>query len=438
MKILEAIWTYIHKNPIKSILLIGAIIRILVSVLYQHITIYPDSNDYILLAERLANIDLSGYQGERSPGYPIIIAICNNSLLITTIIQSIAGLVTLVFTYKTGLAANLSKKWSLVTTLFLACYLPCIFYELAILSESLTILLITISIYCLFRIIFQRQNQIANYLSLAIACSCLTLVKPFYIFIPFIYFIILIIYDRKIRGIIMRYSYILLLPLLVYCGWSLVNKINTGYFVPTTFYGYNIAQNCVAFAENTSAEYKRIGDIYADYRDKNIKEGNGTAMSIWEAHNALKAETGLSFTDLSRELYNYSIVTIKLNPKSYIRQVFISWRDFWKTSFYWQPENSAHGQYGLLFAGNAERLVIQLAKIFFVLLIPVSIIQSIRNKKITPQAIISILVITASILQAMVTYGTNSRFSYPFEGLMIISLAISINNYIKSRGLKKS
>lgn len=230
----------------------------------------------------------------------------------------------------------------------------------------------------------------------------------------------------------------LVIPLFVFLGWSYVNKKNTGYFTSTTFYGFNLAQNCVNFAEKTTPEYAPIGNIYAKYRDNRISDKE-IAMTIWEAYPELESETGLSFPDLSNRLYNYSIATIKENQTAYLQQVFISWRDFWKTSLYWEYDKFAipHANEILLYICYLERILLQLIKIAFIILIPYNISRGIKQKKITPQLTISIIVFTASILQAFVTYGTNSRFSFPFEMLIVLSVILNVLD-IRYKKLERS
>jgi hypothetical protein len=211
--------------------------------------------------------------------------------------------------------------------------------------------------------------------------------------------------------------------------------VNTGYFVPTTFYGFNLAQNCVNFAENTTPEYAEAGRIYAKYRCKGNTDKE-LAMTIWEAEPELKEKTGLSFPDLSAKLYDYSIATIKENPADYLKQVFVSWRDFWKTSLYWKYDSAAipHTNNAILYICYAERILLQLIKILFVLLIPYNIIRTVRDRKLSSPLVISIVVFTASVLQALVTYGTNSRFSFPFEILIVLSVIASVKaHYEKYR-----
>lgn len=434
------ILSWAFANPIKTIVLVGVLLRVLVATLYGHITIYPDSSGYLELAHRLLSLDLHDYDGSRSPGYPFFISLVDVSTPLIVAMQMAIGIVTLVFIYKTLLIIRVNKRKSLIYTLLWACYIPTIFFELAILSETLTLCIITLAFYVYFGITMQKRKGILSYLRLSVLCGFLVLIKPFYIIIPTLLFFFLIINNYRFKIVLLRYLIVFLLPVSVFLGWSYVNKMNTGYFTPTTFAGYNIAQNCVNFAEKTTDEYKEIGDIYAKYRIANITSGNDPSMSIWDAYDELRKTTGLSFADLSHELYNYSITTIAKNPGDYLSQVFMSWTYFWKTSLYWELDSFSvpYSSAVLNVICYAERVVFQLVKLLFVLLMPYNIIWYLRKRKYSPQFIITLVVLTVSLAQAFVTFGTNSRFSFPFEALMLTSVLMNYLSYRRGRMKQKS
>jgi hypothetical protein len=420
---LDKIKVWVTNNPVKAIIVAGIVVRLPVIFLYRHITLYPDSEDYVILAKRILSLDISGYEGQRSPGYPLLLALSNISYTITVIIQLITGIITLIFFYKTCLTAGLRKKASLIITIILSWYLPTIFFEAAILTETLTLLVITLIFY-LFLKIWKKESD--RYILPGILCGYLVLIKPFYIFLPVLLFLFLLPKGLSARTVLSKSVLMIIIPAIVFLGWSYVNKVNTGYFTSTTFYGFNLAQNCVSFAEKTTPEYAEIGNMYAKYRDNRIPDKE-VAMTIWEAYPELEEKTGLSFPALSKKLYDYSIATISENPVAYTKQVLISWRDFWKTSLYWEYDSFTipHANSVILYICYAERILMQLIKILFVLLIPYNIIKAIKKKKLSPRFIISVVVLTASILQAIITYGTNSRFSFPFEMLIVLSVVLN-------------
>ena len=421
-------------NPVKTIVITAVFIRLIIAFLYGQMTSYPDSEGYISLGLRLLNLNLSEYEGERSPGYPFLLALCSLPFMSSHgtippgifLPQMMIGIATLVLLYKTCLLLGVKRNLALVISLCFTFYVPAVFFDLAILTESLTLFVISLIFYFFFQEMLGKKNRVVW---LIILCSYLVLIKTFYIFLPFILFAVLLIKKR-----LFKYTLIFVFPLLAFLGWSYVNKVNTGYFVSTTFYGFNLAQNCVAFAENTTPEYQEIGDIYTRYRDNRTTDKE-KAMVIWEAYPELQEKTGLSFPDLSKKLYDYSIATIKENPGSYMKQVFISWRDFWKTSFYWEPHNFAvpEASQPILYITNMERVLFQLIKILFVLLMPYNIVMAIKKRKIEPALVISVAILAASVSQALITYGTNSRFSFPLEALMLISVLINLIEYKKKK-----
>lgn len=432
MSKVNKIYTWAIDNPIKTIIITGLFVRLLLSLLYQHITIYPDSYDYVSLAERLCSFNLSGYEGERSPGYPLLICLSGFSNIFLAILQSCIGICTLILSYKTLVIAGMKEKLSLVIALILSCYLPAIFFEIAILTETLTLFIISLIFYLFIKTIKEGVYTISVIVWLSLLCGYLVLIKPFYIFLPFLLVLILLCTKNQIKSIWVKYMILFIIPLFAFMGWSYLNKVNTGYFVSSTYYGFNLAQNCVNFAENTTPEFMEFGDTYAKHRDNRISDKE-RAMVIWDAYPELEEKTGLSLPDLSNKLYNYSIATIKLNPGAYLKQVFISWRDFWKTSLYWEPYNFGVSQASqfVLYVCYAERVLLEIIKILFILLIPFNIILSFRKRNITPQFTISLVILVASILQAFATYGTNSRFSFPFETLMVLSVALNFMEYVK-------
>lgn len=416
--------TYFSKHPIVTILLVAVTLRAVIAILYGQATIYPDSEGYFELAQRLINLDLSGYEGGRSPGYPILLAISNLSIPLIISLQFIIGIFNLLVVYRTTTLLGIDKIYSLILTFAISLYIPAIFFEFAILTETLTLFFVSLLFYLVAKFTKSDSSKKKTYILLALVSATLVLIKPFYIFIAPILAIFLYLSKKKVTALI----FVILFPAIILISWSAVNFVNTGHFTSTTFYGFNLAQNCVHFAENTSDEYREIGDIYAKYRGANDTTDLEVAMTIWQAYPELQAKTGLSFPDLSNRLFDYSITTIKMNPAAYTKQVLVSWRDFWKTSLYWEYDSFAiQGSNTILkYICYTERIILQLIKIAFILFIPICIIRSIRQRKVSFQVIAVTIIFAASLLQAVTTYGTNSRFSFPFEMIMIVCVALEI------------
>ncbi len=423
----------IFKNPFFIIVLFSLIARILVHLLFGDIIIFNDSHGYIEFAGLLSDLNLSGYNGQRSPGYPVLICLAGNNIYITAVVQTVIGIFTSLYYYKIMNVLGFRRRTALIVTILLNTLLVVLFYEVSILTETLTLFFIAFIFYTLLNGFFTARQSTVQLLWFSFVLGYLTLIKTFYIFLPFVIYGLYTLKHFSFKNIVNRTIVIIAFPLIAFLGWSYVNRINTGYFVSTTFYGINISQNCVSFAEKAPPEYKLISDIYVKHREMDKKNNKDIAMSIWSAHAELTRKTGLNFADLSAELAAFSKATIAQNPVDYIKQVGVSWYAFWRTSLgpeYIKFKNA--GNKRIVAAIHLpEKLALRSIKISFVIFMPLHLANFIRNRKVSPQFIITIIVLCTSLLQAMATYGTNSRFSFPFEFIMVISVLLTVKQLLE-------
>lgn len=425
----------LRDKNIKWLLIIGFSFRALLFLLYLHVTKVPDSFKFMELTELLLDFNLKNYTGERSLGYPLFMFFALGSWRLTLIYQFVLGIITSVIWYKTLLKLQFSTKVSFRITLFLQSFIYLFFYEATILVETLTLFLISIVFYLLTTDYLVKKSIKLEFL-MGSVLGFLVLVKPFFAFLPFLIYGFSILKNFTFKKIIGTKIIILIFPLIAYFGWSYVNKINTGYFVSTTYYGLNISQNCVYFAEKGPKEYDWIAKPYAKFREISIKENEDIAMSIWYAYSAGEFDhKKLSFADLSNELGKYGKETIKNNPRDYWKQVITrSWFDFWKVydmqEFIVFPIPFVETVISAIW--SVQIIILTAFKILFLLLVPYYIFKFFRDKKIGIELIITVTVFSTSVLQALVTYGTNSRYCFPFEYLMIIVVLLFLRDGLKN------
>ena len=428
-------FSFLKSKEIRMLIVVGVLYRITVFLTYYNVTIFPDTFGYQNLANYFVANGLKGYDGTRTLGYPlfILLAFGKNSILI--IYQFILGIITWLFWYNSLLNLNFRKKQSFYITLFLGSFIHTFFFETAILIESVTLFFMSWIFYLISDGFLNDDSKRQNYL-MAFLLSYLVILKPFFAFIPFVLYGAFILSDFNIRKFINHKIIILFSTVFTYLGISYINKINTGYFVSTTYFGLNLSQNCVYFAENTSNKYKEIGKLYAKHREKTIQENKDPAMTIWNGIDEIQNHTGIEyFPEFSDYLGKYAKETIVLNKKEYIKQVItISWFDFWKTDIYWKYKNFAvpfiNKIYLLIW--YVQKTILFCLKLSFVLLIPYYIVRYLKNGKITFEIVVVTTVFAASVLQAIVTYGTNARYSFPFEFLIIIIVLM----FLREKGIK--
>ena len=435
------ILSFIKDKNIRLLIVVGLAFRLVLSLLYLHVSRFPDSGTFLELLDRLLAFNLKDYSGLRSPGYPLLMFFAFGSTILTAIYQFFLGVASSVLWYKTLINIKFTSKNALLIALFLESFLHVYFYETAILIETLALFLISIMVYELSNG-YLENNSFKKDALMAFVLSFLTLTKPFFAYLPFLIFGFYVIKDFRFKKLFSKKIIIVVATLFTYFGWSYINKINTGYFVSTTFFGLNLSQNCVYFAENTSKDYEWIGNTYARYRDKLLAENdtitdenkkNDMAMTVWHAHNELLLKTDNNFPKLSSELGKYAVATIKKNPKEYAKQVvYRSWLDFWYPFLAWNKEEFVVPYVNdvLFFIWRIQHKVLYLIKLSFVLLIPFYIYLFLKNRKVTFSFMMIIIVFATSLLQGMVTYGTNAKYSFPFEFIMVIVVLQFIKKYV--------
>jgi len=416
-----------NNKEVKILIVVGLLYRFLLSLVYMNISQFPDSSSFMVLAERILAFNLLDYTGERSPGYPLLLFFAFGFKPLVVLYQFGIGILTSILWFKTLLNLNFSKKQALWMTLFMQSFIHVYFYETSILIESLTLFLISIVFYFLTTNYLDEKN-IKKDILIGCVLGFLVLIKPFFAYIPFIIYGFKVMKSFAFKNFISSKIIILIFPLMAYFGWSYVNKINTGYFVSTTYFGLNLSQNCVHFAEKAPDEFETIRAIYIRNREAAIAEKSDVAMSIWRAHQELTDSTGLDyFPDLSHELGRFAKAAIANTPKEYWHQViFVSWVDFWKSFICWNPEKFLIPTAGtfLGYLWQVQSTLLVLFKILFIGLLPIYIIRYIKNKKFTPELLLYKIIFACSILQAIVVYGTNAKYSYPFEYMMIILVVL--------------
>jgi hypothetical protein len=424
---------YCLRHPVRALVSFGIAIRLLLLPFYLHVTIFPDSGDYIDLARLLCPISLEGYNGARTPGYPLLITLAGNWLPLAVAYQMVLGIIATVYTYKILRLLDFAAGTSFYAALLLNSLLHVLFYETNILTEALTLLFMVLAFYHVLKLLY-KKDSFMQAVVVSLLLGWLTFIKPFYIFLPFLVYGLYVLKNFRWGSIINSRLVIVFFSLAGFLGWSYLNKVNTGHFTSTTYYGINIAQNCVYFAEKVPPQYKLIGNIYAKHRDISIKEGKDVAMSIWAAYAELQQATGLSFIELNEELARYGKAAIAQNPGGYLKQVAVSWADFWLITIHWNYDdfNFKYANKAFLLVWFIQRFLLFSLKVWFIFIMPLHLCRWFKNRAVTPALVIVVIVLAASILQAAVTYGTNSRYSYPFEFLMVLCLMLTYRQRLES------
>ncbi|WP_031428747.1 hypothetical protein [Flavimarina sp. Hel_I_48] len=417
-----------RKQAIFILLGLGILCRIASWFAYTwSVSIFNDTETYTLLAQKIIDGALIGYNGERTPMYPLIIVLSGLNLHLVVLIQCIFGLLSSYFVFDSTSRITSNLKVGLAAGVVFTSFLNIIFFEFSILSETLSLFLFTCVVWLYIRFefykgIFSLKGSI--YLSLSLAALFLT--RPF-----FLYFSLVISGTVFLRYILTRWKFsvlhatVILLPtMLCFLSWSSLNYKNTGAFVVTSYYGINLSQATMPFFEKAPDEHRLIRDIYVAHRDTMLANEEDAAMAIWRALPELEEKTGKDLPQLSAELASISRNLIKEHPIDYLKLSARSWVLFWRSSFYMVPENFRNSNWRTAFDNfwSLQRKGVVLAHICLLCGFLLLIYKVFKQKAhfFDPLFLIAISVVLASVAQALVTYGNNSRFAVPFFGAVLV------------------
>lgn len=408
---------------IYTLIILLFVAKLLFFVGYATFSESPDSWAFNHFVTELINNNFDDYLGERTPGYPYVVYLLNHDKILVVLVQMLMGIVTAFFWIKTLLNLNFSEKVAFYVTLFSSLYLQNFFFETFILAESFLLLLNSIVFYFLLNNYFEKK-QIVVEIILSILITILILVKPFFIFYPFLIFALYLLKNFSFKKLVSVKLILFILPMYAYFSWCSFVEEKIGYFEPTAYFGLNLAQNCLYFAEKGPKEYDFIIKPYVKYRDEMIQNGEDASMAVWKVwggqHLAPKYN---KFADVTNQLGKYAKATIATNLGDYFYySITNSWFDFWKV-FDMKPymefqDTTFNAVVSII--NSIQMFVVLILKFTFLFLSFYYLYDLIKNKRINSVMILLAFIHAAAILQALVVYGTNAKYAFPYEFFMLV------------------
>jgi hypothetical protein len=455
-----------------TIVMVVAIIeRLLVVLLYQPVS-YSDTPSYRRLAETVLH-GFANYDGTRMPGYPVFLAIIGGNRQVW-LVQLLLGLITTLLFFYIGWKITDKAWFGGVLALIHTLNLGQLFFESNLLTESLTTFLLVFTMAgVLIWLLNSKARTIWLAFLLGLSSTLTLLVRPLFIYLPFLILIFLWLASRllpdskvldsegdannkKQLGLKHRRAWLinlaLLFPVVILLGgWIGFIHQQFGEWSLTTMTGYHLVQHTGNFFEYVPDEYASVRDTYIKYRDEHIAQYGTQTNTIWEAIPEMSRVSGYSFYALSRVLTRISIQLILKHPFLYARNVASGWWLFWRTSFYWSAEALklpwlAGGinvaillQRGFLFLINLSFIF---ASLFFMFSEawtwfrhqPASL--QIRYSKPAQQIFFWFLLVNiwiTSFLQTLLDHGDNPRFLVPVQTLVVLWVAAFILQLIREK-----
>ncbi len=427
--------------------------------------IFNDSTSYLVPAVGL--LEERGYgaqaNGFRTPTYPLFLAAvlapldhsvfsaCRDAhrtgclaapsrtaggrfaLRAITAVQAALGLLVTILLFFVGW--QLTRN-TLVALLLGACYalnIASAFWEISILTETLTTFLLVLAIYLTLRP--EPQPRLTR-LALGLVLGALALCHPLYIVawvIP-----VAFLFMRGLRSgwrpAALHLAPVLAVPALLIGLWSGINYRVNGVFSPSSLSGFVLIQMVAPMVQNAPGGYDGITQIYVGYRDAMIAETGSFAGTVFRAYPAILEETGLTWTQLSQKLTSLSLYLIRYYPGTYLSVVSQSNARFWDYAFYHYDPVPA-GLPALLGAFAAAPVQRFLNLLFWLALPALGVIylfdRRLRGRAEPAIPYAALLLLTAVVwaaagFVAMTTFGDNARYRtsvLPLEYGVIVLVA---------------
>ena len=432
----------IHQKPIALLLIYAIAVRLIFVCFYGAITLTPDSYDYLALADTITNFDWSNYDGKRTPGFPIFISLFGGNLTVLIGFQIILGVLTTVLLF--NITRHITKTTNLAfwTAIIYTSFVNVVLFDFAVLTENISAFVLLLTIWHIIKSnLFNHQASIKHYILLSLLFGWLYMIRPFFIYIPvgFALFFIVKQFKTDLKYSLIKSLITLSVPLLSYVLWNNYNLKTIGHFTNTQYFGINLAQTATPFFEKAVTNDTLIKTILVKHRDS-LKQYNPDriAMSVWFAHQELLDKTKLTEVELSHRLSLISKDLFKKHPELYLKQVGISWLLFWgnKSSFYWNNTKVKNSYFRLGIIATwlyLQRYLLLIINVFFIIFSFKKIYLFFKNKctNYDVNLFIICIVLSASLAQALVAFGNNSRFCYPYFALIVYFVMLNLNNRLK-------
>lgn len=199
------------------------------------------------------------------------------------------------------------------------------YWEISILSETLTTFLVTLVVCLTLLADSLTRHRRLVYLALGLALGATTLVRPnFFLFalVPSAFLMARAARERSLPSLaraVVEVAPVFLLPAFLVLAWSARNYFVDGYFTVSTLTGYNLTQMTGGFMEKAPPQYRDLAEIYLEYRPERIEKRGSHTGTVFFAYKDMLAERGITWAALSQELTQMTVQMILEHPGDYLK-----------------------------------------------------------------------------------------------------------------------
>jgi hypothetical protein len=213
-------------------------------------------------------------------------------------------------------------------------------------------------------------------------------------------------------------------------GWCLWEWHAHGMFTPSTQTGFRLSQHVGNEMERAPDRYAVLRDIYLAHRARVIAETGSHVNTIWAAQHDMEVATGLTYAQLSRQVWAMSLAVARADPANYVRSVARAWVLSWSrpmvvsARFAHDPAVGAR----LVRAGRVMRPFFLLINALF-LAFAAALLWPPLRVRLSPDgdlAVLAALVVTGVTVAAIGELSDNGKFAAPFMPAVLVCVTAAL------------
>jgi hypothetical protein len=420
-------------RPLLVLILISVAVRLIMMRVYQPAE-FNDTIGYMDAGRALQALEFERYAAVRTPLYPLLMIVTRFDPWSIWRVQALMGLGIVVMLYWLARYHVDDRRVAFAVGLGYTLAINLLFFEAALLTETISTFLLLLSLL-FFILSRRRKGRLSFYVATAVTTSLAVLTRPLMLLLAPLYLLFFIRRWRQ-RGYAKldrrRFLAGYVAPVVILLGGVvLFNGLKAGSYTLSTLTGYNLAGHGGAFMERAPDEDATLRDIYLKYRQARIDETGSHIWTIWDAQGEMLQATGLDFAGLNDALLRLSLKLIAAHPLLYLRNVAIAWAAFWASAVQWNLYTLAIPGGQTIFNGlwTLVRGLLVLINFTFLVIALYSLGERRRKYRLLNYDaefhwLVLALILGTSVLQALLIYADNWRFSVPYQALIIYVVVI--------------
>jgi hypothetical protein len=219
--------------------------------------------------------------------------------------------------------------------------------------------------------------------------------------------------------------------------WSCFNYFQLGRFTLTTQTGIGLTEHTIAFAELAPDQFGTMRDILIESRDIHIAQ-TGRHTATWDAIPELRRVTGWSLPKIDGELGKMAVRLIVAHPMKYLALVGDAWISFWLVANPQELEKPKLPATAELIhrVWVIEHLWLRILNGLFLVLTCLVLVSNRWRQRIgwnAGGATLALIVLTSSVVQALLVGVDNTRYSVTVQPLIILVATTAIFNTYRAR-----